>query len=178
MGPRGYRRSDERIREDVCERLTQHGQIDAGDIDVEVHDGEVALLGTVDSRQARRLAEDTVETVSGVRDIHNQLEVRDRGRPSLGRSYDSRPRERSGAIDRPTPRDGRGGGRFDEIQPGWAIYGADGEKIADVGEVNPAGQYLYARKGLLFPQDLYIPASAVAGIERDRVYLARREGPG
>ncbi len=74
-GPKGYQRSSERIREDVCERLTQHGQIDASEIDVQVQEGEVTLAGTVDTRQAKRLAEDTAFSVSGVRDVHNQLRV-------------------------------------------------------------------------------------------------------
>ncbi len=33
-GPKGYRRSDDRIREDVNERLTEHPQIDATEIEV------------------------------------------------------------------------------------------------------------------------------------------------
>ncbi|MCZ7573654.1 MAG: BON domain-containing protein [Ardenticatenaceae bacterium] len=77
-GPRGYQRSDERIREDVNERLTQHGQIDATEINVTVNNGEVTLEGTVDSRQAKRMAEDTAESVMGVRDVHNRLQVRQR----------------------------------------------------------------------------------------------------
>ena len=35
-GPRGYTRSDERIREDVNDRLTDDGWLDASDIDVQV----------------------------------------------------------------------------------------------------------------------------------------------
>lgn len=74
-GPQNYRRSDERIHEDVCERLTMHGQIDATNIDVKVNNGEVTLSGSVDNRQAKRLAEDAIEDVPGVRDINNQLRV-------------------------------------------------------------------------------------------------------
>jgi osmotically-inducible protein OsmY len=74
-GPEGYQRSDERIKEDVCERLTQHGQLDASNIKINVTACEVTLEGTVDSRGAKRMAEDTVESVSGVRDVHNQLRV-------------------------------------------------------------------------------------------------------
>ena len=33
--PKGYTRSDERIREDVCERLT-HEDVDAGNVEVSV----------------------------------------------------------------------------------------------------------------------------------------------
>lgn len=74
-GPRGYQRSDQRIEEDVCERLTQHGQLDANDIDVQVNNGEVTLTGTVESRQAKRMAEDAVESIPGIKDVHNQLRV-------------------------------------------------------------------------------------------------------
>lgn len=74
-GPRGYQRSDERIREDVCDALCEHGYIDASDIEVTVANGEVTLLGVVRERAEKRLAEDTVEEVSGVREVHNQLRV-------------------------------------------------------------------------------------------------------
>jgi len=72
-GPKGYQRSDERIREDVCERLTHHPEIDAGEIDIQVKNGEVTLTGTVERREEKRMAEDVAEAVSGVKDVHNQL---------------------------------------------------------------------------------------------------------
>jgi osmotically-inducible protein OsmY len=78
-GPRGYQRSSERIQEEVCEILTRHGQIDASGITVEVSNGEVTLIGTVNSRREKRLAEEVIENLSGVRDIHNQLRVAGRG---------------------------------------------------------------------------------------------------
>jgi hypothetical protein len=79
-GPQGYQRSDARIEEDVCEHLTHHGMLDATGIQVQVENGEVTLAGTVESRQAKRLAEDILDSISGVRDIHNQLRVqRDQG---------------------------------------------------------------------------------------------------
>jgi len=74
-GPRGYQRSDDRIKEDVCDRLTQHGQIDASDVEVGVENCEVTLSGTVDSREAKRRAEDVADSVQGVREVHNQLRV-------------------------------------------------------------------------------------------------------
>jgi BON domain len=74
-GPKGYRRSDERILEDVCERLTDHPSIDASDISVSVADGDVTLTGRVESRTVKHLAENMVETVSGVKEVHNQLRV-------------------------------------------------------------------------------------------------------
>ncbi len=74
-GPRGYRRSDERIREDINDNLTDDWYIDASDIEVTVNNGMVTLTGHVDSRLEKRRAEDIVECVSGVTDVSNQLRV-------------------------------------------------------------------------------------------------------
>jgi osmotically-inducible protein OsmY len=74
-GPKGFQRSNERLREQVCERLERHGQVDASDIDVQVEDGVVTLEGSVDDRRTKRLAEECAETVPGVRDVMNRLRV-------------------------------------------------------------------------------------------------------
>jgi BON domain-containing protein len=74
-GPKGYQRSDDRIREEVCERLTRHGHLDASGIDVNVRNGEVTLEGTVEHRRDKRVAEDAIESISGVKDVHNHLRV-------------------------------------------------------------------------------------------------------
>jgi hypothetical protein len=78
IGPEDYHRSDERIKEDINDRLTQHGQIDARKVHVEVQNGEATLTGEVNHREVKRMCEDVVESVSGVRDVHNQLRVKDR----------------------------------------------------------------------------------------------------
>lgn len=75
-GPRGYARSDERIREDVNDRLTDDWMIDATDIEVEVSDREVTLSGHVSSRSDKRRAEDLAENVSGVTHVQNNLRVK------------------------------------------------------------------------------------------------------
>jgi osmotically-inducible protein OsmY len=74
-GPRGYRRSDDRIKEDVCQCLTDDPHIDASNIDVTVNDREVVLSGTVESRFEKRHAEDLIERIPGVRDVINSLRV-------------------------------------------------------------------------------------------------------
>lgn len=74
-GPRGYRRADERIFEDVCERLTEDAWIDASEIEVCVEEGEVYLVGFVTDRSQKRRAEDLADSVSGVRDVINRLRV-------------------------------------------------------------------------------------------------------
>lgn len=80
VGPRGYRRSDERILEEVCERLTQHAQIDASQIEIEVKEGEVTLTGSVDDRRIKRMVEANVDRIPGVIDVHNRLRLSDRSR--------------------------------------------------------------------------------------------------
>lgn len=74
-GPKGYQRSDERIHEEVCEALTYHPDIDASEIEVMVNTGQVTLKGTVENRQMKRMAEECVESISGVKDVENQLRV-------------------------------------------------------------------------------------------------------
>jgi len=84
-GPRNYKRSDQRIEEDINERLTEHGTLDATDIEVTVQGGEVTLKGNVENRQAKRLAEEVAEGVSGVKDVTNQIKVQQQS-SSEGRS--------------------------------------------------------------------------------------------
>jgi osmotically-inducible protein OsmY len=74
-GPRGYTRSDDRICEDVNDRLTDDWQVDASEIDVTVSAGEVTLSGTVTSREERRRAEDLAESISGVKHVQNNIRV-------------------------------------------------------------------------------------------------------
>ena len=74
-GPKGYTRSDERIREDINERLTDHPDIDASEIEVQVQNGEVVLRGTVDERHTKHLAEDLASRVFGVKDVRNEIRV-------------------------------------------------------------------------------------------------------
>jgi len=73
--PRGYRRADDRIYEDVCERLTADPQLDPTDIDVNVDGGIVTLSGSVEDRHSKRRAEDVAYSTTWVRDVRNQLEI-------------------------------------------------------------------------------------------------------
>jgi osmotically-inducible protein OsmY len=74
-GPRNYQRSDERIREEVHERLTADPRVDASDIEVDVKNGEVFLRGRVDERRDKRAAEEAVEDIPGVKDVKNEIRV-------------------------------------------------------------------------------------------------------
>lgn len=77
-GPKSYQRSDDRIKEDINERLTQHADVDATEIDVEIKQGEVTLRGTVENRHEKRIAEDIAENVFGVKDVKNEIRVQSR----------------------------------------------------------------------------------------------------
>jgi len=85
-GPKGYRRSDERIREDVCDRLSDDPMLDASEIEVRVQNGEVTLEGSVSDRQDKRRAETLVESCSGVDHVQNNIRVQQQ---SYGQSRSS-----------------------------------------------------------------------------------------
>ncbi|HEU0167933.1 MAG TPA: BON domain-containing protein [Chloroflexota bacterium] len=80
-GPRNYTRSNDRIREEVSDRLSDHPWLDASQIEVMVEDGVVTLTGAVEDRTQKRMAEDVADSVSGVRDVNNQLRIDPATRP-------------------------------------------------------------------------------------------------
>ena len=102
LGPKGYKRSDERISDDVHQRLTDDPWVDASDITVSVASGEVALSGTVDSREAKHRAERIVEDLSGVTHVQNNLRIRHGGYfTSAGRGYGDSAQEARMASSEP-----------------------------------------------------------------------------
>ncbi|WP_172461808.1 BON domain-containing protein [Dyella jiangningensis] len=81
-GPMGYRRSDERIRDDVCEALTLDPWLDATHIQVNVDGGVVTLQGTVSDRHMKYRAEECADQASGVQDVENRIRVAGAGTTS------------------------------------------------------------------------------------------------
>jgi hypothetical protein len=75
-GPKDYVRADSRIREDVCDRLSDDDEIDASDISVSVQQGEIQLEGHVADRHDKRRAERIALSVRGVIDVRNELQVK------------------------------------------------------------------------------------------------------
>jgi osmotically-inducible protein OsmY len=74
-GPKGYRRSDERIREDVCEALIRETEVDVSDVTVDVSEGVVTLGGHVPIRRMRYMIEDVAAACRGVTDVDNGISV-------------------------------------------------------------------------------------------------------
>jgi len=74
-GPKGYTRSDDRIREDICERLMLADSIDSSEASVSVKDGKVTLEGTVPTRSMKHAIEDVADHTAGVQDVDNRIRV-------------------------------------------------------------------------------------------------------
>lgn len=174
-GPRGYRRSDDRIFEDVCERLSRHGQIDASDITVKVDDGEVSLTGTVDNRRTKRMVEDVAESVNGVRDVRNELRVQQNPGNERGmQGYGTGAATRSGTGTQTGMQ--TGGGQFGEsstsrskwrLAMGMDVLGSDGTNIGMVKTVRD-NDFLVDRP---LARDIYVPFSACQSVENNQVRI-------
>lgn len=116
-GPKNYRRSDERIREDINDRLTDDPYIDASDIEVSVNDRDVVLTGTVESRRVKHRAGDIAESVTGVSNVENRLRVRRAAATGMsdstiaGTTGSDAGAEKTGASTTTTARASTAGGR-------------------------------------------------------------------
>jgi hypothetical protein len=74
-GPKGYVRSDERIREDLCDRIAAALHVDSSDVTVDVAGGKVVLEGTVPDRRMKHVIEDMADACPGVHDVDNRIRV-------------------------------------------------------------------------------------------------------
>ena len=99
--PKDYRRSDDRIREEICDRLTDDPAVDPTDVAIKVEGGEVILTGFVATRDQKRRAEEEAERVSGVRDVINQIRVsREESGQSIQQSQSRA--QRSSSVGQPS----------------------------------------------------------------------------
>jgi hypothetical protein len=179
IGPRNYNRSDETILEEVCERLSQHGQLDASEIEVEIQDGDVILKGSVNDRREKRLAEDIAESVFGVVDVQNQLRTQDRqlgGVRELRHDPGRTSGQQQGRMDQQRPatqeRSATQGLRRGEVREGMEVIGRDGENIGEVKEVR-SRDFLVDRP---MARDVYVPFSAANTSEgRIRLHVNARD---
>jgi hypothetical protein len=75
LGPKGYTRSDERVREDISERLMQAYDVDSSEVTVQVSGGKVSLEGTVPTREMKHAIEDIADSAAGVKEVDNRIRV-------------------------------------------------------------------------------------------------------
>lgn len=85
VGPKGYRRSDERLHEEICERICIDPRVDASGFEVEVADAVVTLRGAAPDRQTKRLSGAIAASITGVADVMNELRI-ERPEPGDGAS--------------------------------------------------------------------------------------------
>lgn len=83
-GPKSFKRSDDRLMEEICQQLEDNDELDATNIDVRVTNGEVTLSGTVESRRDKRLADEIAEGVRGVKDIKNEITLESQSKNEQG----------------------------------------------------------------------------------------------
>jgi len=89
MGPRSYTRSDERMLEDINERLTEDDYLDASDLTVRCVNGVITLEGTVAERWMKHRAEDLADASSGVKQVDNRIQVQSQRSGSEQRAGES-----------------------------------------------------------------------------------------
>jgi osmotically-inducible protein OsmY len=87
-GPKNYQRSDERIKEMICERLREDPEIDASEVTVNVQGGKVTFDGTVDSRHVKMEVEDIADQL-GVQEVQNNLRVQRQGQGGQGQGMET-----------------------------------------------------------------------------------------
>lgn len=152
VGPQDYHRSDDRIEEDVCDRLTQHGQLDARDVEVDVNDGDVILKGSVPDRRMKRLAEDIALNVPGVFDVQNQLRI-DRQQGQLGKGQPSQfTRTQNYKM---------------QLRQGMDVLGSDGKRIGGIKEIHEY-DFLIDRT---LASDVHVPFSSIQNVTGSQVHL-------
>jgi len=88
-GPKGYTRSDDRIREDISERLMLADGIDSSEVTVSVKDGRVSLEGTVPTRGMKHAIEDLADYTAGVTDVDNRIRVEREGQSAASTGVQS-----------------------------------------------------------------------------------------
>lgn len=68
--------SKEKIKKEVVEQLYWDSRVDASQIEVEVEGGRVILKGVVPNYHAKNAASSDTWTISGVKEVDNQIEVK------------------------------------------------------------------------------------------------------
>ncbi len=68
-------RASEEIKKDIIDQLSLDSRVSAVDVEVDVAEGKVSLLGAVPTYGARRAAQEDASSVDGVKSIDNRLYV-------------------------------------------------------------------------------------------------------
>ncbi len=63
-------------KEKVLERLLLNGEVDAHNFEVNVEDGVVKVEGDVSGRHAKKVIEQCLSDIEGIRHVENKLKIR------------------------------------------------------------------------------------------------------
>lgn len=74
--PEGYRRSDQRLLEEISERVRDDPYVDGRSISLAVHEGIVRIDGEVEARWVKHHLEHIAARCFGVEDVDNRVAVR------------------------------------------------------------------------------------------------------
>ena len=140
FGPR-YDSAGDPVGQEVASRLTQHGQVDASNIEITVENGDVLLEGTVADEETKRLVGEAVQTVTGVNQIENMLQVQTvqtgMGQDSAGQSSMSQDGASQGSTDQDN-----GGTDVSEFEHSTTIDASPDEVYAFMSKVENLPKYL------------------------------------
>jgi osmotically-inducible protein OsmY len=75
IGPKGYKRSDAVLEEEIVRRLTHHPNIDASAVNVVVKNNVALLSGVVFDREDKFTIEDVIDDIHGIDDLKNDIKV-------------------------------------------------------------------------------------------------------
>lgn len=106
MSRTGDDANKEQILAEIKNRWTHYGQFNASQVEPEFEQGAVILRGFVESRRAKHIAEDMALAVSGVKRVHNYLQIdppAPRPVPAEGELKQPQDYRRETAIESPYP---------------------------------------------------------------------------
>jgi|GEM_PF-6812003 len=92
--PKNYKKSDDRISDDLCEKLMHQG-LDCSGVEVSVKEGIVTLTGEVCERNDKHRIEQIAADISGVNDVENQLRMAKKSNGSTSSATFSSPKDTS-----------------------------------------------------------------------------------
>lgn len=67
--------SDEKIKIDACDALSLVPDLNCSEIKILVDKGSLTLKGAVESPRLKRMAEDSIQHVLGVKQVQNELRI-------------------------------------------------------------------------------------------------------
>lgn len=137
-GPKGYQRSDERLQEEICERLMTRWDLDSSEVSVQVSQGEVTLEGVVPERRMRHEIENLVDDCHGVKDIDNRIRVQSSYGSTSSGSASENQSLRSAQSGSQQGQSGSGIGQQSQTSLTASQSGQDSTKDARLGSTTPS----------------------------------------